>query len=79
VGGDENYRITELLHARKLDGWLTPNVRLEMPTDVKRYNAMLPTKLCPYLGAKFPPQYTFKKSHWKFVEDTLPSTNCSFK
>lgn len=24
-------------------GWLTPNVRLEMPSDVKRYNPMLPT------------------------------------
>ena len=30
--------------AGRFDGWLTPNVRLEMPSDVKRYNALLPTK-----------------------------------
>ena len=67
-GGDENYRsITELPR----DGWLTPNIRLEMPSDVKSIMPCYPHKLSPYLGAKLPPQHASKKSHWNFVEDTL--------
>ena len=54
------------------DGELTPNVRLEMPSDVKRYNAMLPTQAMSIYRSRIPTSAYLEKVHWNFVEYTLP-------